>query len=43
MIGWTSDEVALEDPRTVSSVSSDLPLPVDPRLLKESDLQPVIP
>lgn len=40
-IDWTPDEVALENPTPASSVYSDLPLSVDPRLLNESDPQPI--
>ena len=38
---WTSDEVALENPTPASSVYSDLLLSIDPRLLNESDPQPI--
>jgi len=41
IIDWTSDKVALENPTPVSSVYSNLPLSIDPRLLNESDPQPI--
>ncbi|KAL8936221.1 MAG: hypothetical protein Q9216_005048 [Gyalolechia sp. 2 TL-2023] len=43
-IDWTSDEAALDDTTpAASSVISDLPLSIDPRLLNESISQPAIP
>ena len=42
MIDWTSDEVALDNSTPASSVYSDLSLLIDPRLLNESDPQPII-
>ncbi len=42
IIDWTSDETALDNPTPASSVNSDLPLSIDPRLLNESDPQPII-
>jgi hypothetical protein len=42
IIDWTSDETALDNPTPASSVNSNLPLSIDPRLLNESDPQPII-
>ena len=42
LIAWTSDEAALDDTTPASSVNSDLPLSIDPRLLNESISQPAI-
>ena len=42
IIAWTSDETALDNLTPASSVNSDLPLSIDPRLLNESDPQPII-
>lgn len=42
IIDWTSDETVLDNPTPASSVNSDLSLPIDPRLLNESDPQPII-
>ena len=41
-IDWISDETALDSLTPASSVNSDLPLSIDPRLLNESDPQPII-
>ena len=42
-IDWTLDETALDDMTPASSVISNLPLSIDPRLLNESISQPAIP
>ncbi len=42
-IDWTLDETALYDTTPASSVISDLPLSIDPRLLNEFISQPAIP
>jgi len=42
IIDWISDEVVLDNPTPTSSVYSDLPLSIDPRLLNEADPQPII-
>ena len=42
MTDWTSDETALDNPTPASSVYSDPPLSIDPRLLNESDTQPIM-
>ena len=42
MTDWTSDEAALDSLTPISLVSSDLSLSIDPRLLDESDPQPII-
>lgn len=42
LIDWTSDEAALDDTTLTSSVNSDLPLSIDPRLFNESISQPAI-
>lgn len=39
---WTSDETALDNPTPASSVYSDPSLSIDPRMLHESDSQPII-
>ena len=41
-INWTSDEIALDDTTPTSSIISDLPKSIDPRLLNESIPQPAI-
>ena len=41
-IDWTSDETALDDTTPASSIISDLPKLIDPRLLNESIPQPAI-
>ena len=41
MTDWTSDEAVLDNVTPASSVSSDLSLSIDPRLLDESDPQPI--
>ena len=42
MTDLTSDGVALDKLTPTSSISSDLPLSIDPRLLDESDTRPII-
>ena len=42
-INWTLDETAFNDTMLVSSVISNLPLSINPRLLNKSILQPAIP
>lgn len=41
-IDWTSDETALDDTTPASSIISDLPLSIDPRLLDGAISQPTI-
>ncbi|KAL9132037.1 MAG: hypothetical protein Q9217_000165 [Psora testacea] len=42
MIGWTSDAEALDNPTPASSVYSKVSLSIDPRLLNESNPQPIV-